>query len=299
MTASPELFATFSSLLDHHDVDPHAAADRLREMVNDNLVEESDHRRLAWLVNHVIGETLGQWTLASDTLERGLAASREPACVLQRATAALLCGQAARSLSLVPRVAELAQCTYPTAAAAVQLSALQYSKDAPVEVKVPAFNGLLEMLDAPAVSMGRVAPIVAAALNNVTSSLMEVPDDHVGGDPSAYRRALVQGAERCRAVWTEVGNWMNQERAHYLVALCANRLQDHMSAEHAARAGIDTIMNNGTEDVDRAFLLLELAKAHRGLGRRTEAELARQEALALAASFDKEVRASFDARALA
>ncbi|WP_374674260.1 hypothetical protein [Ideonella sp.] len=298
MTVSPDLFATFSSLVDHHDVDPPAAADRLREMVNDNLIEESDHRRLAWLVNHVIGETLGQWTLSSDTLDRGLGASREPACVVQRATAALMCGQAAHSLSLLPRLAELAQCTYPMAAAVVYLSALQYSKDASVDVKVPAFNGLLEMLDAPVVSMGRVAPIVAAALNNVTSSLMDAPDDNVGGDPSAYRRALVKGAERCRAVWTEVGNWINQERAHYLVALCANRLLDHGAAERAALAGIETITNNGTEDVDRAFLLLELARARRGLGRQAEADGARQQAMALAASFDKEVRATFDARAL-
>lgn len=40
--------------------------------------------------------------------------------------------------------------------------------------------------------------------------------------------------------------------------MCVNKLGDWRAAAAAARAGLDTIARTGAEDVDRAFLPLEL-----------------------------------------
>ena len=87
------------------------------------------------------------------------------------------------------------------------------------------------------------------------------------------------------------------ERADYLVALCANRLGKWQQAHKAASRGLAIIAANGEEDIDRAFLLLALARSCQGLGKTAEAEQARSEARSLAQNFDKEIRAWFDSTA--
>ncbi|MEN3812691.1 hypothetical protein ABD440_20080, partial [Chromobacterium piscinae] len=83
-------------------------------------------------------------------------------------------------------------------------------------------------------------------------------------------------------------------RAEYLLALTANRFERWPDGLSAADAGLALIAASGEEDVDRAFLLLERARALRGAGRQAEAEEAYDAAQALAASFDADLRPWFE-----
>ena len=93
---------------------------------------------------------------------------------------------------------------------------------------------------------------------------------------------------------------MQHERADYLVALVCNASADWDAALAAATSGLATIEANGSEDVDRAFLLLEAGRAHRGAGRAAECESMRAAAFALAAAFEEpSLRPWFEERAAA
>ena len=69
------------------------------------------------------------------------------------------------------------------------------------------------------------------------------------------------------------------------------------SPRTAALSGLATIDANGPEDVDRAFLLLEVAHAERGLGQFEKSKEARSKAFELAASFEPTLHEWFKARA--
>jgi tetratricopeptide (TPR) repeat protein len=294
----PSSLPSLDELFNDHDKDSKAAALALRAMVNEGLVAEQDHRRFAWLVNHVFGEKEGDWPSAFDILDKTVAGSLEVPCIVHRAVAALGSGKPLRAFSLMADIAEESACSYAAADATVKLVVLQFSSaDEPVLALVEVFNSVLAMLDGITDQLGKLSSLVAASLNNVTSRLMDAQnvDIHV----PAYRHALTAGSQTCRSVWQAAGNWMNHERADYLVALCANRLQDYEAATAAARAGLKTIDDNGSEDVDRAFLLLELARAYKGLGQAEESQAVLSEALKLADGFDNDLREWFDARAKA
>lgn len=89
MTFSIPALPSFDELFNDHDKDPKATASALCSMADAGLVAEKDHRRFAWLVNHVIGEKEAQWSLAFEILEKTVADSTEVACMVQRAVACL------------------------------------------------------------------------------------------------------------------------------------------------------------------------------------------------------------------
>ena len=287
---------SFDKLYDDHDKDPKATAEALRSMANDGTLEPKNLRRFAWLVNHLMGEKLDQWDLAATTLDKVVANCSEAPCLSQLAVASTLAGKPVRSLALLPRISQLAGS--PVGAAAVAppggVGPCAQPLD-PVSVRSQAFVGVLDALQGLVGELGQLAMPIAAHLNNVTSRLMD--DESADIQEPVYREALTRGAQAARAIWASIGNWTNHERADYLVALCGNRLQDHAVAKEAAARGIQTIVDNGTEDVDRAFLLLELSRAERGPANTAAAAAARQEALKLANGFDTDLRSWFDSRA--
>ena len=295
MTSQTPVLPSFDELFNDHDKDPKATASALRSMARDRLVAEKDHRRFAWLTNHVIGEKEGQWSVALETLEMAISESSEVACLVQRAVAALSAGKPIRAFSLIPIIAQAGECSYLAADAAVKLAVVQFSAaNESVPALAETFNSILGTFAGITGQLGKLSTLVAASLNNITSRLMDFKDADIRAP--AYRQALTDGSQICRSVWQVAGNWVNHERADYLVALCANRLQDYEAALVAARSGIKTIEDNGSEDVDRAFLLLELARAHKGLGQTEKGQEARAEAVRLAAAFDKDLREWFDSR---
>ncbi len=78
---------------------------------------------------------------------------------------------------------------------------------------------------------------------------------------------------------------MHRERADYLVALTRNRVGEWNAARKAAQSGLETIAANGSEDVDKAFLHLEVARAALGAMDPIGHAAAMESARALAAQF--------------
>lgn len=261
-----------------HDDDPAHAAEGLRRLVEAG-VPPADLARCAWLINHVVGETLGRWGEAL-ALQRRLGADAPTGVLRHRAVAARLAGEPAEEVAATATLAQRGGATPAQAAMTVALSAWQFSQSAqPVQELVAT---ILELL--PSLQPGPLAALNASALSNLVSALL---DRTAAPVDTSTRRALVEGAQACRKLWREAGNWLNHERADYLVALCANRVGDWAAALEAAQSGLDTIARHGSEEVDRAFLLLQRARACRGLGDDAGHAESRREALTLAGSFDE------------
>lgn len=97
---------------------------------------------------------------------------------------------------------------------------------------------------------------IAVTSNNLASNLLEL------AAPTPEQQALMlAAAQAAHEFWLKAGNWENEERAHYLLALVHNKLgQGEQARVHAAR-GLQVISENGEEVVDEAFLNLAAAKA--------------------------------------
>ena len=123
---------------------------------------------------------------------------------------------------------------------------------------------------------------LAAGLNNATSRLLDInPDAREPVD----REALQSGAAQALRFWQAAGTWVNHERALYLVTLVANRVGAYAQARDAAHEALELIAANGNEDVDRAFLLLQLSGAQQRLGEAAASRAALRDAKAIAATW--------------
>jgi hypothetical protein len=133
----------------------------------------------------------------------------------------------------------------------------------------------------------------AVSTNGFASALLERP----ARTPAEDARML-RAARASRTLWLRTGDWTNDERADYLMALVSNAVGNHADAVLHAERALGTIEKNGEEPVDAAFLHLALATAHRGLGlaRAHAASLARADRLA-AAFDDAGIRAWYDGEA--
>lgn len=298
MAVASSVPVSFDQIYADHDKDPMATAEILRGLAGDGAVQPQDHRRFAWLVNHLMGEKLSQWETAAATLEKVVSHSAEAPCLTHLAVASMLAGHPVRTMALLPRIADLAEAPLAAAIVAVHLGVLQFAQPTDtVAVRATAFCGVLDLLQTLEGMLGKLATPIAGNLNNVTSRLLD--DDSGDIQDPLYRDALMRGARAAKALWLVNGNWINHERAEYLIALCGNRLHDYQAAKEAAERGLQAIADGGSEDVDRAFLLLELSRGERGLGHAQAATVARDEAMRLAQAFDPELRSWFDSRATA
>jgi len=102
---------------------------------------------------------------------------------------------------------------------------------------------------------------IAVTSNNLASNLLELAT--LTPQQSAL---MLASAHAAREFWLKAGNWENEERAEYLLALVNNKLgQGQEARDHAAR-GLQVIAAHGEEVVDEAFLNLAAAKAALLLG---------------------------------
>jgi hypothetical protein len=248
-----------------HDDEPDRAAAGLRALEPAGLAAG----RLplyGFLLLHVLGEKLGQWPEAADRLE-ALHATRPdaPLAVLAHAaTAAHLAGR-----SSAAAFAGLAQAGGEAEATAlVELGALNWRPPPSIE----QFAAQLHRLAAGSERFDVNGPLnqrLAAGFNNATSALLDQSQPPV---PAAVAAALNAGATAALRFWKAAGTWVNHERALYLEALVANRVGDHAGARAVCEAGLALIAENGTEEVDRTFLQLQLAGALMHLGEPVQAQ---------------------------
>lgn len=270
-----------------HDDAPERAAGLLREFDATGL-EGSRLGQLAFLLNHVLGETLGDWNEAASRVGALAGRSDAPPGVWRQLFAAqTLRGDALGAASARVGLARATGASDNDANTAGELTVLAY-------VRSPLDHAGDVLALARAANVDESTPLdaaLAACFNNVTTRMLDASRGAFLG--SAQSQALQAGAESARRFWYRAGQWLQHERADYLCAKVAVRIGDAAEAVRAAERGLRLVEANGNDAIERAFLLLPLAAAHAALGQTGRAASLRGEAQRLAGQFDEELRKAY------
>ncbi|MEN2425361.1 hypothetical protein AA0N74_04820 [Chromobacterium vaccinii] len=282
--------AVLDALMRTHDDRPDEAIAQLPALLASPGLPAASLPRAAWLANHLLGEKRGDWRGAWALLKAMPLADAGPALLRHCVVAATLAGDALAAWRL-ERQCLAGGASADGARLAIRLGVLLGALGgAPLRESLTEFAVLQAALELG--ESGETDAALAALVNNIVSAFLE-RNELDARDPFC-EETLFNGARIARLLWGRAGDWVNHERAEYLRALTANRFERWPDGLLAADAGLALIAANGEEEVDRAFLLLERARALGGSGRRAEAEAACAEAEALAASFDSDLRPWFD-----
>ncbi|HET7795718.1 MAG TPA: hypothetical protein VFL64_20190 [Rhizobacter sp.] len=274
-----------------HDAEPLRGAALLRQIDATQLPAER-RPRLAFLLNHVLGEKLLAWPEALQRQQQliALAQPAPPLVLWRQLGSAALVADAGAPLALA---ADALVAGSGASAERVQellaLSAAMYlmpSRPAG-EAGVGALKALVPF-DAIHWPTGSALDAQAAACaNNLANDLLSRPEAELQNAP--LRAALANGAEIALRLWQAAGTWVQQERALYLRALACTALGEPHGTRRHALAGLallDAHDSAHEENVDRAFLELERWNACQWLGMADEAHGALTRAEVLAAQFN-------------
>jgi len=280
----PMISPILTKLQEDHDRDPQAAAAALRAIRAADVPRE-EMARYTWLVNHVIGEKLGSWGEVRELYRCMTCGFDElPAAALRNlAAAAALYGDPDAAAIHAAALRRIAGITEAEACVVVEMATLMYGMPMQgLEHGAGEFARLcgvaMEWKEATGADT-----LVAGTSNNVVSAWLEMPPGQWRSPPLA--RAMELGARTSRHFWSKAGTWTHKARADYLLAMVMNRLNQPREARSHCLSAIAAIEGNGKEDVDMAFIALELAHAERLLGNEPQAAAARARAQALAANF--------------
>ncbi|MGL6112916.1 MAG: hypothetical protein ACRC2B_22715 [Rubrivivax sp.] len=274
-----------------HDDAPQQAAALLREIRADALAD-AERPTFAFLLNHVLGEKLGAWGDAHRLHGPLLRVAGEATPAVLWRQAAVAAAMAKDGVAAAAATAGLAGCAsvgLVQSQELVQLAAAGFM--VPGTTAAQAGRLALAALGALDAAHWHTANVLdaaaAAACNNLAAELSERPLAELR-EP-ALRDALRRAALDSQRLWQRAGSWVNQARACYGVAVAAGALGDGLLQHESAARGLALLDRHDSqhgEDVDRAFLELELAHACRQLGRIDDAATAGARADALAAAFD-------------
>ncbi|CAN5229468.1 hypothetical protein BH09PSE6_BH09PSE6_03390 [soil metagenome] len=281
----PGSLLTLDELMESHHEDRDQSRQSL-EILLTQPIRIEDEWKLARLVNHIVGEESGDWQAAYRMIRTAVPEPTQTPVIRQAAIAATMAGDVVRAWQLEAKLAEAYSVPIEQAAVTTRLGVLQFLMSHVEQGPVcEVFIQTLGRIESWPVS-GPLTETLAATCNNATSALLD-REDLETSNPMVVE-ALTRGAELARSLWRKAGTWMQSARADYLVALVRNRVGDWAAARAAAQAGLDTITANGPEDVDRAFLFLEIARASAGAGDLLGRDAALIDANALAAEFKED-----------
>ena len=272
-----------------HDDDPERALEMLRDLDVATL-STGRLQRLSFLLDHVLGEKFDLWAEAlagQCALVAQAGAQASPPIFRHAAIAAQIAGDSTLARTWTQALAASADAPLAKARALVTLGAVGFSvsrqgAESAGRLTLQALQPLAALHATPG---GGLDAAFGAVTNGLASELLERRLDDLA-QPD-LRTALHLSAEHARRFWQRAGTWVNHERAHYLSAMAANALGHGAEGAAQARAGIallDVHDAAGDENVDRAFLELELATGLR-LAQQAGRADALARALALAACF--------------
>jgi hypothetical protein len=248
--------------------------------------------RFAFLANHVAGEKFGRWDEALALQHRVVQATAGAMTTplwRHAAVAARLAGEASLEARWCSAFAASANAAPGEAEAVVELAAASFVLPRQADAAQAARTALAALASCGGIDRAATSPLAlqfAIASNNLATHLAEQRPLSDLTEP-ALCDALRKSAALSVACWASAGTWVQQERSRYLGALAANALGDGRAAAVHARAGLallDAHDEAHAEDVDRAFLELELAQGLR-LDGADGAPAARDRAETLAAAF--------------
>ena len=276
-----------------HEAETEAVASELEEHVG--LVSDPGQAAaFSALASHTVGEHLGDWARAARLIEGAMdGLADDPALT--------------SSFILLGVSREFAEDSAGSAQAFEQARALA-GDDALVQVRTclaraSAYMGVGTKADilsehqramevvGEMSNTASVDRLVAIISNNLASHLMEQAELSREEADGMLGIALV-----AKESWSRAGDWVNQERADYLMALVHNRISQWGEGLAAAEAGLATIAANGEEKIDEAFLQLARAHALRGAGDESAAALALEVADGIAADWDGGLKGWYDSQ---
>lgn len=272
-----------------HDDEPQRALQMLLSL-DCSTVSVGRLPRLAFLLDHVLGEKFDLWSEAL-AAQRAVVAHAGihagPAIFRQAAVAAQMAGDANQARAWTQALAASSDTPAAKARALVTLGAVMYSvsrqgAESAGRLTLQALQPLAALHAMPGSGLDAA---FGAVVTNIASDLLERPVTDLW-QPD-LRTALQLTAQHAQRFWERGGTWVNRERARYLSAMAANALGEGAEGAAQARAGLallDAHDGDGAENVDRAFLELELAMGLR-LGEQAGQGDALARALALAAQF--------------
>lgn len=284
-----------------HDAQPATAGAWLRTLPLQQLSAAS-WPRTAVLINHVLGELLGEWPEA-DRRQRELVAAagaQATPVLLRHAAVSARLAQSPDAPAATAALAQACGVSLPQAdeLVAVAAASFQLSPGPAVEAASRALSALRALKQPPWQSSGPLDTAAAVACNNIASHFIERPIAEL--DLPAVRAVIADAALLSQTFWLRAGTWVNHERAWYLRAMASHALHEPEQAMLHAQQGlalIDAHDAANEQRVDRAFLTLELALAYQRIGRAQQAAEARAKALVLAEAFDEPgLREWFDER---
>jgi len=272
-----------------HDDDPQRALELLRSL---DVATLSPGRlpRLSFLLDHVFGEKFDLWSEAlagQRALVQRAGVGATPQIFRHAAVAAQIAGETALARLWTQALAASSDAPLAKARALVTLGAVAFSvsRQGAESAGRQALQALQPLAALHAAPGGGLDTAFGTVTNNIASELLERPLEQLA-QPD-LRTALQLTAQHSQRFWHRAGTWVNRERAHYLGAMASHALGQAAEGIAHARAGLALLDEHdqaGDEDVDRAFLELELATGLRLAGQAGRADaLAR--ALALAAKF--------------
>ena len=273
-----------------HDDEPQRAMELLRGL-DVATVSVGRLPRLAFLIDHVLGEKFDLWAEAL-AAQRALVARAgihaTPAIFRQAAVAAQIAGDSNQARTWTQALAASSDTPVAKARALITLGAVMYSisgqgAESAGRLTLQALQPLAALHAMPGPGLDTA---FGAVTNNIASDLLERPVADLS-QPD-LRTALHLTTQHAQRFWERAGTWLNRERAHYLGTMTANALGDGVTGAAQARAGLallDAHDVDGNENVDRTFLELELAMGLRLCEQAARAD-AHARALALASQFE-------------
>ena len=124
---------------------------------------------------------------------------------------------------------------------------------------------------------------VAIICNTLANELMATPDR-----TESVKALMKASAHHSLMFWSQCGNWVNRERAFYLLSLVHLELGEDQKVVEFALEGLAVIEANGSEPIDEAFLQLVLGRAYLNKGLSSEFEQALEQADKLASQWQDE-----------
>jgi len=274
--------------LDIHDENPSLAGKLLKEVIFEEL-NEGEKNNFSWLVNHVFGDILSDWSSAFSLLDSNSYAGSH-LFLMNLSVAAYCSGNPLRALAAELAYVKLTNSDLDEVKILTAMQCLLHMKEAiDFSDYLYVFSSYSRRINC------EVSPAIgrslAAVLNNLVSKLV----DDVGLEINSvfHRQVAVEGAVKCKELWLHYGTWVNHERSLYLCALTFIKFEEWNLAIESVNEALIIIESNGVEDVDKAFLLLESAKAYQRLGEHVKAKALLSEADYLAEKFDQSLSSWF------
>ena len=277
--------------LESHDENPGQARSLLAR-IEFSTLEDNEKNTYFWLINHVVGELLSDWESAFLWLNANKCEGME-AYFKFLSVAAYFSGHPVQAFNAEFEYSRLANVSVSETKALVNLLCVQSARgDESIVNSLTLLSNYASSFISPASPV--TGKSMAAALNNIVSKLIE--DPRLEADDPFHKHTTIEAALICKQLWRDFGVWVNHERSLYLCALTFNRFSEWKSSVDCVEEALGIIASNGSENVDKAFLLLELAKAQQGLGYRAEAENCLDEADCIARDFDSHLKQWFAGR---